>query len=236
MSEKRSFYEKLTHPKAVKVCVLIAFFTFIPGLIIGVIIASVFGPNGYNIVDNWISDLGSFNTTPTPFILDSIAMVTAILMVPIFLYIKDEFVKIPKEAGSNAKAPLAIKICAYLGLFFMFVGDIGLFGIGLFSEDRNTALNLHMVFSAIVFGGFAIGALFTGFAIIYKNQMLPRQFGYFMVVGPPFATLLFVIDYTDPFISIKLLEWMMLFAIFVWMIPLCVSLIKNLNQKLAQTK
>ncbi len=234
MSDKKSFYEKLTHPKTVKICVIVAFFTFIPGLIIGVIIASLFGSEGYNIVDNWISDLGSFNTTPAPFILDSIAIVSAILLVPIFLYIKDEFMMQPKKGTSED--PFAIKICSWLGLIFMFVGDIGLFGIGLFSEDRNTALNLHMVFSGIVFGGFAIGALFTGLAIIYKNQMLPRQFGYFMVIGPPFATILFVIDYDTHFISIKLLEWMMLFAIFVWMIPLCVSLIKNLNQKLAQTK
>lgn len=228
-----SLYEKIIHPKLVKFCVLAAFFIFIPGLIIGVIIAALFGHQGYNIMNNWISDLGSFNFTPAPFILDTIAIVTSFLMVPVFLYMKDEFIKNSSANDPKAKEPLALKVVAYLGLFWLFVGDVGLFGIGLFSEDRSTALNLHMVFSVVVFGGFAIGALFTGIVIVVKETILSRPFGFFMIIGPPAATILFGINYIDRFMSTQFLEWTMLFAIFIWMIPLSFNLVRHLNEKLA---
>ncbi|MBD3213485.1 MAG: hypothetical protein GF311_12830, partial [Candidatus Lokiarchaeota archaeon] len=61
---------KITNPFLLKFCIYGILIVFIPGLIIGVIIAYFFGPESYNIWDNYISDLGSYNYTPAPFILD----------------------------------------------------------------------------------------------------------------------------------------------------------------------
>ena len=52
--------ELLIDPKLVRISVIINLITFIPGLIICVFIANYFGPQGYNIWDNFISDLRSF--------------------------------------------------------------------------------------------------------------------------------------------------------------------------------
>ncbi|GAH77740.1 unnamed protein product, partial [marine sediment metagenome] len=53
----------------------------------GVLIAYFFGPESYNIIDNYISDLGSIRYTPAPFVLDAITMTTACFLVTVFFYI-----------------------------------------------------------------------------------------------------------------------------------------------------
>ncbi len=65
-------------------CKFINFFTWHS---YGVLIAYFFGPESYNIIDNYISDLGSIRYTPAPFVLDAIAMITACFLVPVFFYI-----------------------------------------------------------------------------------------------------------------------------------------------------
>ena len=73
--------------KLIKICIYVSLVTFLPGLLIGVLVAYFFGPKSYNIIDNYISDLGSIRFTPAPLILDSIAMITACFLVPVFFYI-----------------------------------------------------------------------------------------------------------------------------------------------------
>jgi len=192
------------------------------------------GPESYNIIDNYISDLGSIRYTPAPFILDAIAMTTACFRVPVFFYIAKIIVSDTKNVIFNSNKSIFKRIlCIYIdlhaffGLLSLLSGAVGLFGIGLFSEDRTTELGLHFAFSIIVFAGLAFGALFNGIAILFKlkKTMFPRLLGLYMMVGPFTAGILFLFppsSVTRPF-----LEWMMLLAAFLWLIPESLLILKN---------
>ena len=227
LNENCGFFNKISTPELAKISIYNILVIFIPGLIIGVIIASVFGPVGYNIWDNYISDLGSIRFTPAPFILDFIAMITAILSIPLFFYLKNLLLSKTIEKRTNSKGTIEIltKYLTHLGVLFFIIGAIGLFGIGLFSEDRTTELGLHSIFSIVVFGGIGFGGLFTGLLILFKDTIFPRILSPFMIFGTPGAGVIFLIHPSQ--VSLPFLEWMMLFSIVVWLIPI---LIITLNQ------
>ncbi|MFX0077054.1 MAG: hypothetical protein ACFE96_16535, partial [Candidatus Hermodarchaeota archaeon] len=205
-----------------------------PGLLIGVTIAFFFGPESYNIIDNYISDLGSIRYTPAPLILDIIAMTTACFLVPVFFYIAKIVVSDTKSIIFDSNESMLkrihcvnINLLGIFGFLSLLAGAVGFFGVGLFSEDRTTELNLHFTFSVIVFAGLAFGALFNGGAILTKltKTTLPRLLGLYMMVVPLIITILFVfppIGTTRPF-----LEWMMLFAAFIWLIPSSYFILKD---------
>jgi hypothetical protein len=228
------FFNAFLNEKLIKICIYVSLITFIPGLLIGVIIAFLFGPESYNIIDNYISDLGSIRYTPAPLILDTIAMTTACFLVPVFFYIAKIVVSDTKSIILDSNESMLkrihcinINLLGIFGLLSLLAGAVGLFGVGLFSEDRTTELGLHFTFSVIVFAGLAFGALFNGGAILTKlaKTILPRLLGLYMMVGPLVVTILFVfppISATRPF-----LEWMMLFAAFIWLIPSSFFILKN---------
>ncbi len=240
-NSKYIIFNKIVQPKVIKYCIYVSNLVFLSGLLIGALIAVFFGPEGYNIVDNYISDLGSFNYTPTPFILDSIAMITPIFLVPIFLYSYKELIAGKKEIIFDSTKPVSKRIFNFfvafntvLGLLCLIIAAIGLFGVGLFSEDRTTELGLHFFFSIVVFAGLATGALFNGTAILLKKSIYPRFLGAYMIVGPPTAAILFVIP--PPSTTLPFLEWMMLFAAFLWLIPMSIILLQKFKKEKMQSK
>jgi hypothetical membrane protein len=80
------FYRRLLKKKTIRICIYIEFIIFYPGLIIAIIIANNYSPNGYNLIQNYISDLGSIHFTPAPYIFNTIAIITSIIIIPIFLF------------------------------------------------------------------------------------------------------------------------------------------------------
>lgn len=220
--------------KLIKICIYVSLITFLPGLLIGVLIAFFFGPESYNIIANYVSDLGSIRYTPAPFVLDAIVITTACFLVPVFFYIAKIIVSDTKNIIFNSNESIFRRIfCIYIdlhvffGLLSLLSGAVGLFGIGLFSEDRTTELGLHYTFSIIAFAGLAFGALFNGIAILLKlkKTMFPRLLGLYMMVGPFIASILYLFppnSVTRPF-----LEWMMLLAAFLWLIPESLLILKN---------
>ncbi len=235
-NSKYVIFNKIVQPRVIKICIYVSNLLFLGGLLIGALIAVFFGPEGYNIIDNYISDLGSFRYTPTPFILDSIAMITAFFLVPIFLYSYKKLIAGKKEVVFDSTNPFSKRIFNFfvliniiLGLVCLIIAAIGLFGIGLFSEDRSTELGLHYIFSIIVFAGLATGALFNGIAILFKKSIYPRFLGAYMIVGPPTAAILFV--FPPPSTTLPFLEWMMLFAAFLWLIPLSIIILQKLRKE-----
>jgi hypothetical protein len=227
-------FNHFLNQKLIKICIYVSILTFLPGLLIGVLIAYFFGPESYNIIDNYISDLGSIRYTPAPFVLDAITMTTACFLVPVFFYITKIIVSDTKNIIFNSNKSIFKRIfCIYIdlhaffGLLSLLSGVVGLFGIGLFSEDRTTELGLHYTFSIIVFAGLAFGALFNGIAILLKlkKTMFPRLLGLYMMIGPFTASVLFLFppnSVTRPF-----LEWMMLLAAILWLIPQSLLILKN---------
>ena len=227
-------FNNFLNQKLIKTCIYVSLITFLPGLLIGVLIAHFFGPEGYNIIDNYISDLGSIRYTPAPFVLDVIVMTTACFLVPVFFYIAKIIVSDTKNIIFSSNKSIFkriycinIDLLAFFGLLSLLSGAVGLFGIGLFSEDRTTELGLHYTFSIIVFAGLAFGALFNGIAILLKlkRTMFPRLLGLYMIVGPFVVTILFI--FPPHSLTRPPLEWMMLFAAFLWLIPISLFILRN---------
>jgi hypothetical membrane protein len=212
----------ITQTKLVRFSVIINLIIFLPGLILCVIIAILYGPHGYSIRDNYISDLGSLNFTPVPLLFDSILMSGAILILPAFFYNSKYLTSGARKIIFNREEKLSRRILyifiyvnAIIGLIFLLIGSIGMFGIGIFSEDR--IIELHFIFSVLVFVGLIFGSLFVGIAIVLRKAICPRFLGFYMIIGPYLAGYLFL---NPPFMAPKpFLEWVMLFSFQIWLIP-----------------
>ena len=210
----------LINPKVVRYSIISSMITFFSALIIGYIVAQ-FDPDGYNIVDNYISDMGSFNHTPMPYFLDYGAMITSILVIPAIFYMEHSLAPNPVESGEFPRMKYRL---SSLGSFSMFVGFFGFFMVGLFSEDRSTSLGLHFIFSHVVFGGVVFSSLFYGLLILFYKTKIPRLLGLYMIIFP-FLTAILMLRYYTPFY-----EWIMLFSLLIWVVPVFRIFLKNLNQ------
>lgn len=218
----KSIAKVLVDPKIVRIAIIINLLTFIPGLILSVLIANFFGPQGYNIWDNFISDLGSIKYTPVPFIFDFIIIFGAILTIPAFLYNNKFLMEGTRDIILNSSEKIwkrihyvFIDICTILGYFFLLIGSVGMFGIGIFSIDRSPPI--HYFFSFFVFFGLIFGALFAGIAILFKKVICPHLLGLYMIIGPFMGGFLFLNPPVS--FSVQFLEWIMLFTQQIWLIP-----------------
>ena len=127
----RKFYDKITEPKIVKISIYVSLATFLPGLLLGLIIAINFGPIPYSLWLNYISDLGSFKYTPAPFILDVTCALSAIFIIPLILNLSRLYSSNMVENIDNSKRSYYInkfrRIFGYMGVSFLFVGVFGMF-------------------------------------------------------------------------------------------------------------
>ena len=228
--KSKQIYDKLTEPKIIKISVYISLLSFLPGLIIGIAIAANFGPFGYSLLYNYISDLGSKKYTPAPFILDITVIISAVFILPLILNLGRLYTSAPTDNIDNSKRMHYInhfrRIFGYIGLVSLIVGVIGLFNVGIFSLDRSP-WNLHLIFASLTFVGFAFGSFFTGLAIIMKKKIIPRTIGFFMVLGPPISGILFLIG-PQP-LTRQLLEWVMTFMALAWYYPLTFITLQKTN-------
>ncbi len=244
---KKQINDFLAHPKTAIVSSIAAMLVWIPALIIGFFVAQL-DPDGYNIIDNYISDLGSFNHTPMPYFLDYGAMITSILLIPAVFYLECRLLaplsrdrNLPRESSK-----LRLRLASHVS-FFMAIGLIGFFGIGLFSEDRSNILEpyginfgLHGTFSFVVFGGLVLAGITAGILLfiyrsfIFKNQIFKivgAIVGLYMILIPPIPAYLFLTG-AEP--SMPYWEWMMLFAIMGWLIPAGFLVIKDAKRLLKE--
>lgn len=226
----RKFYDKITEPKIVKISIYISLATFLPGLILGLIVGLTLGPIPYNLWFNWISDLGSIKYTPAPYILDLTCTISAIFIVPLLFNLSRLYSSHMNENYDNSKRSRYIlkfkRIFGYTGVVCLFVGIFGMFFVGVFSLDRSPN-NAHLYFSSLAFGGFALGAFFTGLAIVLKRRLFPKTIGYFMILGPSTASILFVIA-PEP-LTRQFLEWIMLFSALAWYYVIVFITLQKLN-------
>ena len=221
---KSRIYDKfLTNPKVVKISIIGSIVTWFSALILGFIVAQ-FDPQGYNIVDNYISDMGSFHHTPLPYFLDYGAIISSILMIPAIYWMEKQLSPSPIDRW-NGEFPRMRYRLSGLGSFFMFFGVFGFMMIGVFSEDRTTPLGLHFLFSVVVFSGFIFMSLFYGILILFYKTEIPRLMGVYMGIVPFTTGVIFIFNFT-PF-----WEWMMLIGLLIWMVPVFLILLKNINKE-----
>lgn len=229
-TKSKQIYDKLTEPKIIKISIYISLLSFLPGLIIGIAIAANFGPFGYSLLYNYISDLGSKKYTPAPFVLDFTVIISAVFILPLILNLARLYISTPTDNIDNSKKVHYFnhfrRIFGYIGMVSLIVGVIGMFNVGIFSLDRSP-WNLHYFFATLTFVGFTFGSFFTGLAIIMKKKIIPRSIGFFMVLVPPIAAILFIIN-PQP-LTRQLIEWVMTFMALAWYYPLTFITLQKTN-------
>ncbi len=218
---RAKMYRFATNFKVVKISAMGVMFGYILLLIIGVIIAVFLDPDRYTIWENWISDLGSSNHTPAPFLYDIACIIAGSMTIPLTYYMEKLLAPLPKkrELREQHYSRLRFRLSSFAFLFSI-IGNFGYIGVGIFSADRDydflsvLGQGPHGIMSYLAFGGFTFGAFFMGWIIVLYNTKIPKVLGIYGILGPLFVTILNLIE------STPLLEWMLLFSILVWIIPL----------------
>ena len=247
LEKKDSFYAFLTNPRVVKWCIIGILVIFIPSIIIGVFVAQLHGP--YNIITNYISDLGSFNYTPIPKFLDDAAMIVGILLIPVTVYLMKLITSEPK----NKTRTILGKITAVL----MFIGIVGIFSLGFVNEDVGMYLkqagvvpvDLHDTFTIFLFPFIGFAGFFVGLiCVIYSEQVLdlfelniskafPVILGIEMMILPQVCSSIFLVNLISPIDiippSAPFYEWMYLISLLIWLVSLAIITLRKVNKEIA---
>ena len=218
---RAKFYNFITNHNVVKISASIVMIGYIFLLIIGVVIAALVDPDGYTIWDNWISDLGSFNHSPAPFLYDIACIIAGSMTIPLTFYMEKLLAPLPNEEQLSERhySRLRFRLSSFAFLFSI-IGNIGYIGVGIFSADRDydflsvLGQGPHGLMSYLAFGGFTFGAFFMGWIIVLYDTKIPKILGIYGIFGPLSVSILNLIE------STPLLEWFLLFSILIWVIPL----------------
>jgi hypothetical protein len=228
---RAKLYNFATNFNVVKISAMGVMFGYISLLIIGVIIAALLDPDGYTIWDNWISDLGSINDTPAPYLYDIACIIAGTMTIPLTFYMEKLLAPLPKRTQLRGEhySRLRFRLSSFAFLFSI-IGNFAYIGVGIFSADRDydiissLGLGTHEIMSYLAFGGFTFAAFFMGWLIILYDTKIPKLLGLYGILGPLTVAILNLIY------GGELLEWMLLFSILIWIIPL--SLIVLLKPEL----
>ena len=203
-------------------------------LIIGVLVAVFLGPGNFNIIDNYISDMGSHRYTPIPKFLDDSVMITAILLIPPCFYIKHIFDLKSKQLES-LNVP---KGYSTLVLITMLIGVFGIFSSGFISEDvaislypvTTSAFDLHDILSTVQFVGLASAGFLIGIILVRyplgilelcafenKSKIIPILLGLVMIFLTPILTVFYLLEFPP---SSPFWEWMLFFSLFGWILTI----------------
>lgn len=220
---RMKFFDTVTNHTFVKRSVIIVMGGYLFLLIIAVIIAAIFDPDGYTLRNNWISDLGGRDHTPAPFLYDIACIIAGSMTIPLTFYMENILAPIPKrnQLVEIHYSRLRYRLSSFAFLFSV-IGNLGYIGVGIFSADRDYEIlsilgeSPHGIMSYLAFGGFTFGAFFMGWLVVLYKTGFPKILGAYGILGPLITAILNLID------STPLLEWMLLFSILLWIIPLSV--------------
>ncbi|MFW9948212.1 MAG: DUF998 domain-containing protein, partial [Candidatus Odinarchaeota archaeon] len=182
---RTTIFDKVINFRIVKICGIIAIILYLSFLIAGVVVASIFSPSGYSIIENWISDLGGSPYTPAPYLYDMACIIAGSLTIPITYYMENLLLPIPQK-DMRKYTRLRIRLTSS-GFIFGLIGGLGYIGVGIFSEDRSDILfgaELHNVMSELAFVGFVLSAFFMGWYILLYKTRIPKLLGLYGIFGP----------------------------------------------------
>lgn len=226
---RKKFHDTVTDFNNVKVATLLVLPSYLGLVFIGVLVAYLTGgtqdaPGTYSILTHWISDLGSFRFTKAPYLYDLACICAGALTIPLTFYL--EKLLVPLDPKTTR---LRYRLGSYAFLFGI-IGNIGYVFVGIFSEDRNYFGFTHGAASAMAFVGFQISAFFTGWIILLYGTKIPKLIGLDGIILPITGAILYAV-WGGPF-----LEWMMLFLILGYIIPLSLYIIHTEELHLTRNK
>lgn len=258
--KKKQIHQFLVNPKLVRLCIKFTVVFFPLMIFFGVLVAVFLGPVNlrispgsgllilapFNIMDNYISDMGSHRYTPIPKFLDDGVMVTAIMLIPVCFYLKRLIdIKSIQLESINVSTKYSSVV-----LITMLIGMIGFFSVGFFSEDVAISLypvttstyDLHEFFTVVQFVGIASAGLLLGILLVRYPQgiieliayekmskMIPRIMGLIMISLTPVLCTFFLLEFPP---SAPFWEWMLFFSIFGWLFPIGIMTLHQINNEL----
>ncbi len=208
-------HEYITRPKIVKISTIIAFIVAFSALIIGYIIAQ-FGPHGYNMIDNYISDMGSIKYTPFPYMRTIGNVISSPFFIPITFYIKSRLAS--KELSDISPLQLRLGSIGFIGMLTIFMG---MFCTGIITEDVNNLI--HTIISIIAIIGGTISMISYGLLIVKFPTDINEFMGVLMIIDVPIIAVLAIIGFP----SVKFYEWMLLLSFYGLLIINSIVLIKT---------
>jgi len=253
-NKKDQMHAAITNPTLVKYCLIAALFVFSLYFSSGIIAAYLLDPalNGFSIIRNYISDLGSFRHTSIPHFLDLGAIITCFCLFPVVFYFKTILYSSQKrEVESNIKKILKklLSNCALIAIIFALMGILG---VNFFSIDLNDHIcnyyginpfedtvfrNFHNFFTYIFFTSILFSGIFIGFYFLLFPKDTAKSFelekkwtsftflGSLMLVWP---LIHWINGFSPVSPSEQFYEWFIFFLILSWTLPLSLLLLRNL--------
>ena len=191
------------------VLTILAIPLFLLGLIIALIFAYLLG--NYNIFLNTISELGSFNATPFPIIMNGTFMIS-----PIFLSFF--FIKLFKIVFNYVREHKRLKNTIVFAFSLFGIMNIAFFLTGIFNVDISRLY--HNICASFVFIPLLIGEVIVGIVILIQKIFHP-YISVLMIFGQALASILYFI------IQSPLLEWIIFFVLLTWGVPLSIKMVKR---------
>ena len=191
--------------KSVKKGFLALMYTYLALLSISIIMAVAFGPTGFSFILHTISDLGNSQFTPVPLLFDIACILAGIATIPYSLFCDDL-----RQSTKNH-----IDYVSRTGLYFGIVGGIGYMCVGVFSLERAGPNGVFHGLSAIVaFSGFVLSILFFSLHAFMQGGRRAKLLG---ICGMMIPLVIFILN---GILATPIVEWLLLFAILFYTIPL----------------
>jgi hypothetical protein len=179
------------------------------GLIIALIFAYLLGD--YDIFFNTISELGSFNSTPFPIIMNGTFMIS-----PIFLSFF--FIKLFKIVFNYVREHKKFRNLILFAFSLFGIMNIAFFLTGIFNVDISRLY--HNICASLVFVPLLVGQIIVGI-VIFIQRIFNPYISILMIFGQALASILYFI------IQSPLLEWIIFFVLLTWGVPLSIKMIKK---------
>lgn len=178
---------------------------YITLLIVNVLFSSFFG---FSLTTNYISDLGSRNFIPFPYVHDLICVFGGIVSLPVNFFVRQKLKVVYK---SSKHSILFVECGVALGI----VGNVGYIFLGVFSLDRAGPGQLfHGVTALISFVGYVISIFFYSLNIFLSHKCKLKNLGAFGLIVPGSLMVFYFI------FSIPLIEWFLLSSILAFLLLL----------------
>jgi len=196
-------------PKVVKSVLLGGLILYLSFLIGSVFAADYLGPAGYSIIKHTISKLGSYGTTPVPYLFDFACYIGGMSTILFNCYLSKRIEPSQESDSKGFQLFHKLRLCgAKMGV----VGGIGIMLVGIFSLERSFGI-AHGISSLVAFGGYILSIFAFSISIIKYNTTIPKSLAFF-----GFLPLILFITYLivlSPF-----LEWLLFISILTSLAPL----------------
>ncbi|MFX1448475.1 MAG: hypothetical protein ACFFCG_10120 [Promethearchaeota archaeon] len=172
-------------------------------LVFNVFLSSFFG---FNLIMNYISDLGSKKVSPFPYFHDLICVFGGLITLPSNYFVRKKL-RIRYKSAKHSLFFLEV------GTFFGIIGNVSYIFLGVFSLDRAGPNQIyHGIIAFISFGGYIFSIFFFSLNIILSHSCKLKNLGAFGLSVPIILVFLYFL------FSTPLIEWFLLSSIVLFML------------------